>query len=506
MNQDKNTIIYGVLELNNKVSYGLKNEKRFYPHDKSLPMFYVPTKKPFSTVNIYCGIKFDKIINEKYYGIVEKYIGELGVLENEIEYLKNIATNGWKGNSKFSLNEYFNDITPIRKDLTSLNTYSIDPNGCIDIDDAISIEKIDDNYKVYIHIADVTSFILPNTQLDLEIRKRKESVYLTNTQINMIPDKLSIDKISLIENRVNRAFTLDLLLDKNYNIVDYTFYKSVINVKNLSYEKAQELIDKNKNNDLELLFNISKELYKNKFGDIDDFNTHHMVEIFMINANVYSAKEISDYDGAVFRKQNKKIQEVSFKNNLFNNLFFDINPALYTNVIDSNKAHDSIKEEFYTHFTSPMRRYIDIIVHRILSNKFCNTDFEINYDNEHNNTFIDELNIVHKNLKRINFTAELYNNIFKPNFKECDIYDGIIIGFSSNKLKVFINKIGIVNIKLFTKQFEELFEYKIIDDINYQLYDKINDTYTNYQINQNIRVTLSITKLGIQKINTSLFI
>jgi hypothetical protein len=58
--------------------------------------------------------------------------------------LKNIATNGWKGNSKFNLNEYFEDNTPDRKDLTLLNTYSIDPDGCVDIDDAISIEKIED--------------------------------------------------------------------------------------------------------------------------------------------------------------------------------------------------------------------------------------------------------------------------------------------------------------------------------------------------------------------------
>ena len=438
MNIDKNFIIYGVLELNNKVSYGLKNEKKFFPYDKNLPIFYVPTKKPFSTINIYCGIKFDKIINEKYYGIVEKYIGDLGILENEIEYLKNIATNGWKGNSKFNLNDY-NDLTPDRLDLTKLNTYSIDPDGCIDIDDAISIEKIDDKYKIYIHIADVSSFISPNSPLDIEIRKRKESVYLTSLQVNMIPDKLSIDKISLIQNKQNRAFTLELTLNKDYDIISYNFYKSYIQVKNLSYDNAQKLIDKNKNQDLKLLFDISKELYFNKFDHIDNFDTHHMVEIYMIIANVYAAREISNCDGAIFRKQNKKYDDISFKYNLF----MDLNPASYTNFIDSNKAHDSIKEEFYTHFTSPMRRYIDIIVHRILSNKFCGTNLEINYDNEHNNIFIDELNCIHKNLKKISFTSQLYNNIFSPNFNEVGTYSGVIIGFNKNKILVFVKNIGI---------------------------------------------------------------
>lgn len=501
MNIDKNNIIYGVLELNNKVSYGLKNEKKFFPNDKNLPIFYVPTKKSFSTINIYCGIKFDKIINEKYYGVVEKYIGDLGVLDNEIEYLKNIATNGWKGNSKFNLNEYFEDNTPDRKDLTLLNTYSIDPDGCVDIDDAISIEKIEDNYKIYIHIADVASFILPNTLLDLEIRKRKESVYLTNSQVNMIPDKLSIEKISL-KSGINRAFTLELLLNKDYNIISHNFYKSNIKTINLSYDSAQKLIDKSKNTDLCLLFNISKELYKDKFGIIDNFDTHHMVEIYMIIANVFAAKEIAQYDGAIFRKQNKKYDDISLKNNIF----MDLNPASYTNFIDSNKSHDSIREEFYTHFTSPMRRYIDIIVHRILSNKYCKTNYEINYDNYHNNTFIDELNDVHKKLKKISFTSQLYNNIFLPDFNEVGIYNGIIIGFNSNKLLVFIKNIGIISLLLFNKQFEDLYEYIISEDTTYQLYDKLNNKILNFELNQNIKVNIAITKLGIKKINTALFI
>lgn len=456
-------IIYGVLETNNKTIFGCNGEKRFYPYNKNLPMFYVPTKKPFSVINIYCGITFKKQIGEKYYGSIAKYIGEIGNIDNELEYLKNIACAKWKGNSKLNLDDYDCDLTPIRKDLTFLNTYSIDPNNCVDIDDALSILQIDENkYKIFIHIADVSSFINQDTQLDNEIKNRIETIYLNKFQINMIPDKLSINKISLLSNKINRAFTLELIVVNN-RITEYTFYKSVIKVNNLNYNECQKILKKNQ--ELQQLYNIAKELYINKFGECLDFNTHHMVEIYMIIANSCAAKEILDHKYAIFRKHD---------------IIKIMNPAIY--VVNDNinsLVHTSLKEELYTHFTSPMRRYIDIIIHRILSNKFCGTNFDINY----NNSFIEELNTTHLKIKKINMLSELYINIFSDTFKEFDIYNGIIIDINcdinnKNKLKIFVKNLGIMTIK--TK------------DI------------TKYNINQSVELKIAFTKLNQKKINVAL--
>ncbi len=492
MEFNKENIIYGVLEVNNKTSYGLRNEKRFYPHDKNLPMFYVPTKKPFNPINIYCGIRFDKFANDKYYGIVEKYIGDIGNLDTELEYLKAIAINGWKGNSKFKLDEYFNDITNDRKDLTHLETYSIDPNGCTDIDDALSVEQVSDTeYKLYIHIADVSSFIKSNSELDIEICKRKESVYLNKFQVNMIPDKLSIEKISLKEGKVNRAFTLEIKLE-NYKIKSYTFYKSNIQLKNYSYDYFQKIYKTHKT--LELLYNIGKVLYEKKFGEWADFDSHHMVEIYMIIANVIAGKEIKDISGAIFRKQDKNYEKIS------NNLLIDFTPAVYT-IQNQSLYHNSLDEEVYTHFTSPMRRYIDIVVHRLLSNKFCSTNFEINCQEAV--IFVNDLNNIHKSLKKISLTSQLYINIFDDNFKECDSYSGIIVGFNKNKIKVYIKTMGIINIKLFDNKFADLYEINNLEN-KLIIYDKIKDSYTTYELNQNINVQIAITKLSDKKINATI--
>jgi exoribonuclease R len=483
---DINKIIYGVLEINNKTAFGEKNEKRFYPNDKTLPTFYVPTKKLFSTINLYCCIKFNKQVGDKYYGLIEKFIGEIGDLNSELDYLKNIGCDQWKGNSKFKLEEYSEDLTPDRVDFTKfkLKAYSIDPPGCVDIDDALSIELISENHcKIFIHIADVSSYIKPESLLDLEIRKRKESIYLNKFQVNMIPDKLSIEKISL--KKINRAFTLELTLMKTdkWNIISHSFYKSLIKVINLSYDECQAQLDKNK--DLKNLYNIGKDLYENKFGKCE-YNSHLMVEIYMIIANVIAGKNIQDHEGAIFRKQDPSLE----------NKFFD-NVASYSS-FRNDLTHTSLKESLYTHFTSPMRRYIDIIVHRILSNKFCGSNFVINKDE----SFIDSLNATHKKIKKINRIAELYCNILNKEFKECESYNGTIIGFANNKLIVYIKKMGIINVKLFDKKFSELYECKI--DKSCELYDKANNKKTEFNINQEINIIISITKYSPKKINAKL--
>ena len=179
-----------------------------------------------------------------------------------------------------------------------------------------------------------------------------------------------------------------------------------------------------------------------------------MVEIYMIIANVIAGKNIQDHEGAIFRKQDPSLE----------NKFFD-NVASYSS-FRNDLTHTSLKESLYTHFTSPMRRYIDIIVHRILSNKFCGSNFVI------------------------------------PEFKECESYNGIIVGFANNKLIVYIKKMGIINVKLFDKKFSELYECKI--DKSCELYDKANNKKTEFNINQEINIIISITKYSPKKINAKL--
>lgn len=108
------------------------------------------------------------------------------------------------------------------------------------------------NIEVGVHIADVSHFIRPNTAIDKEAASRATTVYLVDKRIDMVPELLSSNLCSLRGNVERFAFSCIWELDKNANIINTKFHKSVIESKAaLTYEEAQLIIDdKNKNDDI----------------------------------------------------------------------------------------------------------------------------------------------------------------------------------------------------------------------------------------------------------------
>lgn len=466
-------IIYGILETSSKVSYGTNNQKKFYPFDKSLPTYYVPTKKPFSPHNFYCLIRHDKVDkNNKYYGILENYIGEVGNYDAEKEYLKMISKQKWLSNSKLKNlyktkdNLNFTDLTPVRKDLTKLLTYSIDPPNCFDIDDAISIERIsDEQYKVLIHIADVSSYFDLDHFLEKEIKNRTESIYLDNSQQNMFPDEIVGEYFTLKEGKISRAFTLELQIKFNsdkmlHEIISHKFFKSnIILTKNMSYDEFDKKLKQKKLDEgLVKLYEIGKDLYQEKFNK-NDFDSHKLVEIFMVIANVISAKEIIDEKYPILRSQLKSDNLMIETSDLdkkilddYNNIFKS-NSAIYKIYHNSeDNSHFKLGEQLYTHFTSPIRRYVDIHVHRLLSNKFCGTNFDVKIDDE-NLSVINSNNKFYKKMGKLSilnkFIFESEDNVM--------VSEGFIFDISDNKLKIWIPELKIlVTHKLFSDKLKNL--------------------------------------------------
>ncbi len=97
-----------------------------------------------------------------------------------------------------------------RADLRRLPTVTIDGEDAKDFDDAISVERTDEGYRVWVHIADVTHYVRPNTALDREARRRGNSVYLPGTVAPMLPAALSADACSLVPHRERAAVTVEM--------------------------------------------------------------------------------------------------------------------------------------------------------------------------------------------------------------------------------------------------------------------------------------------------------
>lgn len=133
---------------------------------------------------------------------------------------------------------------PKRLDLRDLPIFTIDGAATKDIDDAISVEKTADGYKLGVHIADVSHYVKPKSALDNEAFERGTSVYYANRVIPMLPKELSNGICSLNPQEDRLAFSALMKLDRDGNITDYKFAKTVIRsrVKGV-YSEINELLE-----------------------------------------------------------------------------------------------------------------------------------------------------------------------------------------------------------------------------------------------------------------------
>ncbi|XP_069614238.1 exosome complex exonuclease RRP44 [Ranitomeya imitator] len=326
-----------------------------------------------------------------------------------------------------------------RIDLRYLYVCSVDPPGCTDIDDALHCRELENgNLEVGVHIADVSHFIRPGNALDQEAANRGTTVYLCEKRIDMVPELLSSNLCSLRSDVDRLAFSCIWELNRNAEIINTKFTKSVINSKaSLTYAEAQMRIDSPNMNDeitksLRQLNKLAKILKKRRIdnGALTlsspevrfhlDSETHDpidlqtkelketnsMVEEFMLLANISVAQKIYDefseyallrkhpapppgnYDILIKAARSKNLDvktdsakaladsldqaecaEFSYLNTLLRILATRcmMQAVYFCSGLDSDFHHYGLASPIYTHFTSPIRRYADVIVHRLLA-------------------------------------------------------------------------------------------------------------------------------------------
>ena len=331
-----------------------------------------------------------------------------------------------------------------RKDLTDITIFTIDGDDTKDIDDAISVEKLKNgNYKLGVHIADVSYYVKEGSPLDKEAMDRGTSVYLVDRVIPMLPHKLSNGICSLNPGVERLAISCVMEIDNNGKTVDYEIFPSIIKSRlQMTYKKVNQVIEENEIpegyepfvNDLKLMDELSQIIRKAKINrgyidfDVDeakiivDENCHptdivlrnrgrgeNLIEDFMIQANECVATHIFYMDlPFIYRvheypKEEKIRDFISFVQSLGYTVKFntkDISPKAIQNLINQlkdkkefkvlsslllrnmqkaiylpqNLGHYGLASKCYTHFTSPIRRYPDTTVHRLLRTYLFNDD------------------------------------------------------------------------------------------------------------------------------------
>ena len=387
----------------------------------------------------------------------------------------------------------------ISRTIISEEIYSVDPDGCKDIDDAFSIKEDNNGFHLWIHISDVYSNLMrwyDDASYIVSHLYQGSSIYLRKRIRHMLSNVWSTNICSLLEGTTKNMLTMYIHVDKN-NEIDCKFYASYGKItKNYNYDNGTKLCNKY----YEIVSNIYQ-CFMEKYGsNVDNYkisDTHKFIEALMIIYNLYFGNEItSDWTYKILRIQKDNKYDITTGN-------YDKDLIKFLKIINSTRAnyevtnildnHASLGVRGYTHVTSPIRRRIDLINQMMYYNKDI-IKYEIMLG------IISDINMYEKKLKCMNrdlsiiyLLERVYN---KPNYETvCYIYDFNIV---KNKLSLYFPKERLsVRMQIVMRELIEI--YSII-------YENNNILIKNKQTNETEKI-LKIMELlkvrinGIPKIN-----
>lgn len=316
-----------------------------------------------------------------------------------------------------------------REDFRKIETFTIDPDTAKDFDDAVSLSRDEKgNYHLAVHVADVSHYVKPGSELDQEALQRCNSTYFPGTCIPMLPPELSENLCSL-KPKVNRlTISVIATFDAQGNQKNYRIARTVIkSEKRFTYKEAKAVLDgKKKSKHLptlklmvelcgilkhqrylrgsiefampELVVLVDKEGVPTGTDYIEYDITHQLIEEFMLKANEIVATHLAENKkNLIFRIHDEPADEnmkdfsviaAAFgfelsevpKAQELQKLFEETAETPYAQFLATsyirrmrmaqysadNIGHFGLQLTHYTHFTSPIRRYVDLVVHRIL--------------------------------------------------------------------------------------------------------------------------------------------
>ncbi|MBO3444322.1 ribonuclease R [Clostridium sp. CCUG 7971] len=489
------TRIVGTFQPNKNFGFVIPDDKKF---NKDI---YVP-KKFFSGARendkVVCEITVWPKEDRKPEGKVVEVLGQKGLKEVEIHSI--IKAHGLPEEfPKKVLDEAEHVAIPIpqeemerRLDIRGLKTFTIDGDDAKDLDDAISIEMLDNgNFSLGVHIADVTHYVREKSKLDKEALKRATSVYLVDTVIPMLPKTLSNGVCSLNPNEDKLALSVFMEIDHKGNVVKYDIKETIIDSDaRMTYTEVSDILE---NDDEEL-----KAKYSNL---VEEFkNAETLAKILMdrrtkrgsIDFDFPEAKIILDKEGKVLEIQqyerrisNKIIEEfMLISNETVAEHFFwlnvpfvyrihetpsvekmqnlskfvstfgytikgdmeEVHPKALQAIVEGIKGkreeeaistimlrslrqakyapecvgHFGLAAKYYCHFTSPIRRYPDLQIHRIIKEQLNNKLNQKRQDQLKN--IVDYASVQSSERER---SADLAERDVKDYYKAVYMYDKI---------------------------------------------------------------------------------
>ena len=461
-----------------------------------------------------------------------------------------------------------------RVDLRGKTIFTIDGEDAKDLDDAVSVEKLENgNYKLNVHIADVSYYVKENSLLDKEALIRGTSIYMLGRVIPMLPRELSNGICSLNAGEDRFTLSCSMEINKEGKVLSSEIYKAVICVtERMNYKDVQKILNGEDEavlkryepyiKDFKLMEELAKILKQRRLKDgylnldipetkieldidgktinIGKYETsfaNEIIEQFMLTANetiaekfywleapfIYRVHEEPDMDKVrelnkflynyglkikcsgdhVYPKEFAKVlEEIKGKEEervISTLILRTLKLARYEN---ENKGHFGIASKYYCHFTSPIRRYPDLFIHRIIS-KYLKENYIIEQD-EYNKYKEEAKDRSKKSSEREKVATEVEREADKMKMAEYmegkvgEEYDGIVSSIAQFGMFVELENTveGLI-------RFEDLGdEYFIYDEERKRLIGEI--TKTEYKIGDKVKIRVKRASKILREIDFEL--
>jgi len=279
-----------------------------------------------------------------------------------------------------------------RRDLTDLSTITIDGQSTLDFDDAISIEREGDGFRLWVHVTDVSHFLEKGSPVDEEALARGSSIYMPDKRIPMVPRPLAEDLCSLKEGQDRRAISITARLDHSARVLEYEIFPSIIRVnRQMTYYDSNLIVDQDP--ELSAMYELARKFREFRLNagaiqltlpemnvwidskreiSVSQINRESpgrlMVSECMIMANWLAGRFFRDQgQSTIFRSQleprGRLIDESGgtlyqnwMQRRLLSRVFIGFEP----------EPHTGLGLDVYVTLTSPLRKYVDLATQRQL--------------------------------------------------------------------------------------------------------------------------------------------
>lgn len=478
--------IFGIIDYINKTQYGKKDNK------------FITLFRPlsFSTEHPFL-IKTNSRLNHNVYAFAEQ--------ESGADMLKCVSVCGNVGAEQLDILSpfYSTDTVPKRwksqiptiintgsVDMTAKAVFSIDGDSTLDIDDAVHYEYADGFHWVGVHIADVSSVLY---SMDESMRRTFLEQMVTNissiypdgvNKIDMISRDVGENQCSLVEGATRNVVSIIFQFDESYRLVGSKLINAqIINRRKMTYKSVDRIFtnkrleDLPENRDLYMVRLIMDKQMTHttscqEYGDIpDECISRAMVAKLMIIYNMHIAKYLYEANPLSIMRVHYRLEEDETDETDEKQLVpLGVLPIIqrmksykgYYRVAGdcapAEAVHSSLGLTYYTHATSPIRRFVDLWNQICLKNAIPVADFNIR---DH----IHAINWKNMMIKRAYEQMNLVS-IFhaQKNYQLDPSYEGVIIGIDDDSVKIYIKKLNrIFRFRLYNKGMLNILDYNATD-------------------------------------------